>query len=221
MAFTPGTQTNVKSSGANTTFSHTVPAGTHRLLVLLHTKDIGTNPTFSPTYNGVALTQAEQLVGSSSIVTIWYLIDPPAGTYNIATTHGSTSTNRFIAMSWGCGNTPVFDAAASTTISATCGADDLADITITPSQSSSLIVDVMWVDNGNAATGRGASQSVIVDIDEGSYQSLSSYATGMASAPYVVSHTQSTWGGSAAYLAAAAVFYEQAALGRNQIIAIV
>lgn len=73
------------------TWAHTT-AGTNRLLVVTCAADGGTvHTTNLITYNGVALTKADAITGGESTRSeIWYLVNPPVGTYNIVWSHSAS-----------------------------------------------------------------------------------------------------------------------------------
>jgi hypothetical protein len=86
--------TTVNSSSANrasATFSHTVPTGTDRLLlVIIHME--GTRVVNSVTFNGVALTrilQADSANNARGQIQIWYLVAPPEIAANVVVTYSA------------------------------------------------------------------------------------------------------------------------------------
>jgi hypothetical protein len=65
------------------TYSLTVGSGNNRILIVSVQFWGGSSSTFGVTFNGVALSQAVFFVSSVYGCGIWYLINPPTGTYNI------------------------------------------------------------------------------------------------------------------------------------------
>ncbi len=77
------------SDRSSATFSHTVPAGNQRLLVVIIHME-GTRDVTSVTYSGQSLTRAiRQNSGNTSRgqIQIWYLVSPPTGTANVVVTY--------------------------------------------------------------------------------------------------------------------------------------
>jgi hypothetical protein len=75
------------------TFAHTIGAGENRLLMVATISDVvsGTDIT-SVTYNGVALTQLVSGAFSfnNEVNRLWYLVNPPVGTFNVILTGATT-----------------------------------------------------------------------------------------------------------------------------------
>lgn len=86
--------TTTNSSSANrlsATFTHTVPAGTNRILIVVICLN-GLSVVNSVTYNLVALTRAIQTDSANSSrgqVQIWYLVAPPEITANVTVTYSA------------------------------------------------------------------------------------------------------------------------------------
>ena len=72
----------VGTGGANPTATANIGSGTN-LYVLAIVSTYGNRVVSAPTLNGVALTQAGSLNGSSP-VEIWYMINPPIGSFTVA-----------------------------------------------------------------------------------------------------------------------------------------
>lgn len=83
-------------SGTTTTsfsFSHTVSAGTDKILIVGAEIRSSADSFTSVTYNGVALTKISGITGASDVrAELWYLINPPVGTFS-ATLNASASRN--------------------------------------------------------------------------------------------------------------------------------
>jgi len=86
------------SAGTTTSFSfqHTVNAGTDRVLIVGGAIRAGAPVAFtSVTYNGIALTPIQGVTGADDVrAELWYLINPPIGTFNVTLT---ASANRNLA----------------------------------------------------------------------------------------------------------------------------
>ena len=84
-----GTNTTpAPTTTASWTFSHTVGAGSDRVLVVATSHRDGNKNVTNITFNGVTLTQAIQQNGTSSNnqVNIWYLVNPTVTTANVVIT---------------------------------------------------------------------------------------------------------------------------------------
>lgn len=86
------TTTNFSSSNrSSATFSHTVPAGTNRLLIVVIHHE-GTRVVNSVTFGGSALTRAIQVDSgntSRAQVQVWYLVAPAVSTANVIVTYSA------------------------------------------------------------------------------------------------------------------------------------
>ncbi len=94
-------ETGQNAFPSSVTFSHTVNAGSNRLLIVsLTSKRDG---SFSAvTYNGVALTKIRDDYGAAlqQRSQLWYLIAPPVGTFNVvATVSGSINDTSYGGLS--------------------------------------------------------------------------------------------------------------------------
>ncbi|MCA9012136.1 MAG: DUF4347 domain-containing protein, partial [Planctomycetaceae bacterium] len=87
-----GTVTSgLMNNGTSLTFSHTVAAGTNRVMfVEIAIDGLGANVT-SVTYGGVALTQVGRGAGNHA-VEIWKLVNPTVGTANVVINFAGTTT---------------------------------------------------------------------------------------------------------------------------------
>lgn len=97
--------------GNTVTLSHTISAGSDRCLIVCFGADYysATDPSYNVytcTFNGIALTRAVanvfELDASNGVVSqIWYLMNPPVGTFDVSMTIGtSTSTFKVTALSY-------------------------------------------------------------------------------------------------------------------------
>jgi len=68
------------------TWSHTIGSGSNRILAVTTASRQGTLPPSSVTYNGVSLTMVRSDIADGSLASIWYLINPPIGTYTVSVT---------------------------------------------------------------------------------------------------------------------------------------
>ncbi|MDP2789067.1 MAG: hypothetical protein Q8O46_03395 [bacterium] len=74
------------------TWSHTVGAGSNKVLVVAVSSRGGTTPFVNTvTYGGIPMTKAKSDLRVSTFSGIWYLISPPSGTADVVVTTGSTS----------------------------------------------------------------------------------------------------------------------------------
>lgn len=90
ISFVGTVTTNFSSANrSGATFSHTVPSGNQRLLVVIIYQE-GTRDVTKITYSGTDLTRAIRQDSASTFrcqVQIWYLVNPPVGTANVAVTY--------------------------------------------------------------------------------------------------------------------------------------
>ncbi len=75
---------SIGGSGATLTWAHTIGAGNNRLLVVGFSQETASDVT-GVTFNGVALTKAKDIKTGDGFlnVELWYLLNPPVGTYNV------------------------------------------------------------------------------------------------------------------------------------------
>ena len=84
-----GTHTTpADASTASLSFSHTVPSGANRALVVVTGHNDGSRNVTGVSYGGVALTKAIQQDGASADTeaSIWYLVNPNVGSANVVVT---------------------------------------------------------------------------------------------------------------------------------------
>ena len=99
IAFDAVSSAATANAGATTlTFSHTVGAGTNRILIVgVSLETIGTTTVSSITYNGVSLTYIGNITRNSIRSEMWKLLAPPTGTYNVVVT--VSASTRFVSRS--------------------------------------------------------------------------------------------------------------------------
>jgi hypothetical protein len=87
-----GTSTAGNSaSTAALTFSHTVPVGSNRILIIQLALSYSGVSASSVTYGGVSATLLSGVTGASSRIETWYLIAPAVGTSNVIVNLSSTA----------------------------------------------------------------------------------------------------------------------------------
>jgi hypothetical protein len=129
-----GTITSNQSTSATQTFSHTVPSGTNRALLVLIGTHQGTISTVS--WNGAALTKIDS--GRSSLnecADAWILINPTPATGNVVVTRSGGSWSGTIAVNL----TNVLQSVPTRKATAS-GLSQTASINITPLSDFNLMV---------------------------------------------------------------------------------
>ncbi len=155
-----GTVNSSSSSRTSATFSHTVGAGTDRLL-LVTVLTQGGEDVSSITYGGVALTQAvERDFGDDegTAVEIWYLKNATVGTANIVVSFASSVDPSYIRADnlTGVDQTTPIGATASN-----IGDDDDIAVNITTTTTNSLIFGAVAMHGGDTdpfSTGSGLTE---------------------------------------------------------------
>ena len=92
-----------QAHASSATFSYTVSAGSDRILIVGANVESSTRYTQSVTYNSIALTKVTSLLsgaGPNCETSLWYLVNPPVGTFNIVATTQATKDLSGIAMSF-------------------------------------------------------------------------------------------------------------------------
>ena len=145
--------TNLRSAAAGdvatSTFSHTVPAGSDRLLVVSVMTE-GNEGASGITYNGTALTQAVRKSGGNATATavaIWYLVAPDVGTFNLVVSFSNTSPFGVTATNF----TGVQQNNPIEQVASTIGASGSPSVTVSNPMAGSLIFAAA-TDNGETAT---------------------------------------------------------------------
>lgn len=74
------------------TQAHTVGGATNMILLVGTDVEGGTNTSTSVTYNSVGLTLLTRVIDATSrVAELWYLVGPPAGTFDVVTTFSAVS----------------------------------------------------------------------------------------------------------------------------------
>jgi hypothetical protein len=149
----------VQWNAARTTllsFAHPVTAGASVLVVGVSIDRANTSINYVR-YGGVNLTQiAVAFSGTNPEASIWYMVNPPAGTANVTISLGGNEEVIAGAISlFGVNTTTPFDVAAATST----GNGNAASVTITPVTSGAWVFDVMAVNNGKDVTPTAAGQT--------------------------------------------------------------
>lgn len=166
-------------SGTSLTYSHTIATGASILVVAAGVRDIsgaGDSPTFtSVTFNGIAMTELTNEVTSDGYLRagIFYLVDPPVGTFSIVIT-GSAATGEVYG-----GSSSWFNVKASSPFR---GFNKATGSTATPTVNITTVASDMAVDSVASPTvvvnTVGAGQTVfgiaVPGVQSGSYE----FATG-------------------------------------------
>ncbi len=150
-----GTVTSASTDGAtNLSWSHTVSAGTNRVLVVeLAIDELAANVT-SVTYGGVAMTQIGRGAGNHA-VELWALVDPAVGTANVVAAFSSPTAAAGGAAAYnGVNQNNPF----GTFVSAT-GTGTTASVTVT-SASGDQVIDVQYWDGNPSGGAPGAGQTL-------------------------------------------------------------
>ena len=151
-----GTVTSGATAGGGATsltFSHTVAAGTDRvLLVELAIDGLGVGVS-GVTYGGVALTQAVRATGNHASE-IWYLVAPTVGTANVVVSFGGTTPAAAGASTYnGVDQSAPIGATATASGTGTSGSVAIA------SNAGDLVVDAqIWNNNPTLTTGGSQTQ---------------------------------------------------------------
>ena len=85
-------------TAASLTFSHTVPSGNNRALVVTTGHQNETETVNSVTYGGVALAKAADQISTNTRATLWYLLSPTVGTANVVITLSASKNLAALAM---------------------------------------------------------------------------------------------------------------------------
>lgn len=88
--------------GTTRTVSHTIGSGSNGILLVGAHYANGTTISTSCTFNGVAMTKATFINGSPTGETqeMWYMLNPPAGTYDIVLTISSSKNMQVLGSSY-------------------------------------------------------------------------------------------------------------------------
>ena len=152
-----GTVTSTQTtSAASLTWSHTVSAGSNRVLVVELAIDGLGAPASSVTYGGVALTQIGRGTGNHA-VELWALINPTVGTANVVASFSGTTAAAGGASTFN-GVAQTIGTAFGTFVSAT-GTGTTASVTAS-SAAGEQVIDVLYWRNSPATSATlGAGQT--------------------------------------------------------------
>lgn len=151
--------------------------GTDATLLVLTIVGAGTTQRAggAPTYNGVALTQADQTRGGAlnyeTSAELWYLVDPPSGSNIISVPNTGAITLYATASSYSAGDgyTSAFDASGFN--EATTGANPSASV----SASVAGDVYVAVLGDGLATAPTARTGTALAEVDDGSYSDNHQY----------------------------------------------
>lgn len=151
--------------------------GTDATLLVLTIVGAGTTQRAggAPTYNGVAMTQADQTRGGATnyetSAELWYLIDPPSGSNMISVPNTGAITLYATASSYSAGDgyTSAFDASGFN--EATTGANPSASV----SASVAGDVYVAVLGDGLATAPTARTGTALAEVDDGSYSDNHQY----------------------------------------------
>ena len=138
----------------HTDCSYAFDCGTASLLVVGITADYGPRITTAPTFNGIALTLAAQASlgsgGAANGAELWYLVNPPLGSYTLLVPNsgtGATSTIRVVSSSYlaSSGKISTYEAYVTRTGTGTTISDSITTI-----GSGCVIVDILKHDTQTA-----------------------------------------------------------------------
>lgn len=151
--------------------------GTDATLLVLTIVGAGTTQRAggAPTYNGVAMTQADQTRGGATnyetSAELWYLVDPPSGSNIISVPNTGAITLYATASSYSAGDgyTSAFDASGFN--EATTGANPSASV----SASVAGDVYVAVLGDGLATAPTARTGTALAEVDDGSYSDNHQY----------------------------------------------
>ncbi len=164
---------SVDATSSSTTFpwNHTVGAGAGMILIVALNTNNGAVAS-AVTFNGVSLTLAQQSVQGTTIAQIWYLANPPAGTYAIEVT-GMTGHKAGYAVSAYATDTTVDDYVdASGEVHSSSLANPTVNLTTT--QANTILVDSVYK-TGSSGISPGTGQTQINKFTQNSQWQGSSY----------------------------------------------
>lgn len=214
MAHTYNTKTNsTRSNGNPKTFNHTCGAGTTLLVLTLVIGGGTARETGAPTYNGVAMTQADAARQAASspetTVEMWYLLDPPTGSaYQVSIPNSGTVyiTAEVASFKAATSNKTALREANYSTGTST----NPTGPTHSPVAGDVIIAVLGYGDDSSNATAGGTS---LYAVDDGTYMDSAQYtiyAGGNAS----LNWTDAT---SEDWVIVSAVFKEVSNLGAGQV----
>ena len=174
-AHTFGTTVRFTGGGNPVTQNYTVGAG-GTLLVVSIVGDNNANRTGgAPTYNGIALTQANSTrIATETETEMWYLINPPTGAaYPISIPNGGGGMNLYvIASSYSA--QPGYTSALDVTNGNTNGGSANPSVSVNTTANGDVIVGAMG--NGNTAVPSADSGNTLFMTDNGSFSDNGQYS---------------------------------------------
>ena len=176
-----GTSCVTANNATTQTWSHTVPSGNNRILVVGLSLRVRAATVTSLTYGGVALTK----IGESRVrmgVELWRLVAPTVGTANLVASWSTTSD----LVGWSGSFTNVNQSTPTGTFAAANNINTTPTVTVT-SASGELVIDTVSTRGDALSTTVGSGQAVIcsgaLSNNKGDGRGASSYEAG---APSVV-----------------------------------
>ena len=186
MALTFDTKAQGISNSNPVVLSYTCGANAKVLVVGLVIQDLyGDWEGGAPTYNGIAMTQADstQTGGIEVVVEMWYLLNPPTGAaYNISIPNASNLYIRVIASSYNSDLSVALDVADGW-----YGPTANPSNSVTTTVDGDAIVDIMGNALNTAETGRN--QTLLYATDEGTWNSAAQYALQATAGSITFTHT--------------------------------
>lgn len=167
------------------TLSYTCASGV-KLLVVCLAINAAARTGGTPTYNGVAMTQAgiKRSQGAQS-AEIWFLVMPPTGSaYNISVPNTGVATVAIIASSY------VGDPGFTYALDVTGGANGTTanpSNSVTTTVAGDVVIDVM--SNGDNSIGTANNQTLLFWTDEGIWNSAAQYDIQAAAGAITFSYT--------------------------------
>lgn len=159
-----GNMTNGDTGAAagSLTISHTVAAGSDRILIASATWS-SSNTMATVTYGGVAMTAIGTQVDTSSShhVNLWYLLAPAVGTANIV----FTLTSGVASIFGGGANFTGANQGAPTTATANSSGSGVRSLNITTTVADTMLVDVFAQANATSTITPDAAQTQIYNIN--------------------------------------------------------
>ncbi|MEP7137144.1 MAG: MBG domain-containing protein, partial [Chloroflexota bacterium] len=195
-AHTFGTTIRFTGNGNPLTQNYTIGATGTLLVVSIVTDGNAARTGGAPTYNGIALTQADvnRASGTETITELWYLVSPPTGAaYAISIPNTAPSRTLYvIASSYSAqaGFTSAFDVANGNTNAGSAN----PSVSVTTTANGDTIVAAMG--NGNTAAPGARTGTNLFSVDNGSFSDNGQYSLQAAAGAIAMGWTVTTddWG---------------------------